>query len=150
MTLKDYSGSADRFSDLDNLYIDVFGDKRMFFVEDFYISGDLPVVKLKNFDSINDAKFLTGKNVYLDQEFELAEDEFLINDLLGAKIFYGKKFFGILKDVESYPGNDVLVIENDSGQEIMVPNVKDFVEKLDKKNKRIFLNPGKDLNYDQV
>ncbi len=152
LNLNIYSDFPERFSTLDFVFIDVFGEKRKFFIEDFYFSGQKPVIKFKNFDLVDDVKFLIGKQVFVDRENvqETGEDEFLIDDLIGADVFYGNEFFGILKSVESYPGNDVLIIEDRTGNEVLVPNVKEFIDGFSVEEKKIYLNPGKELNYDEV
>ena len=152
LNLKNYSDFSDRFLNLKYVFIDVFGDKRKFFVEDFYFSGEQLVIKFRNFDSLEDVQFLVGKEIFVDKEnfVHTESDEFLINELIGAKVFKGDKFFGKLIDVENYPGNDVLVIHNSEGNEILIPSVKEFVESIDRKNKKIFLNPDAGLNYDEV
>lgn len=152
LRLSSISDFSERFSTLDFVFIDVFGDKRKFFVEGFYFSGKHPVIKFKNFDSIEDVEFLIDKKIFVDREnlAETGENEFIVNDLIGADVYYGVEFFGKLKEIESYPGNDVFVVEKPDGNEILVPSVKEFIEQVDLENKRIYLNPGKDLNYDEV
>lgn len=152
LNLKNYSDFSGRFLNLKYVFIDVFGDKRKFFVEDFYFSGENPVIKFRNFDSVDDVKFLVGKEVFTDKKnfIEHESGEFLVNELIGAEVFKGNKFFGNLVDVENYPGNDVLVIQDADGNEVLIPSVKEFVESIDRKNKKIFLNPDAGLNYDEV
>ncbi|KUG26629.1 16s rrna processing protein rimm [hydrocarbon metagenome] len=150
LNLKSFTDFSDRFLNLPYVFIEVFGDKRKFFIEDFYFSGDEPVVKFKNFDSINDVSFLIGKNVFTDSEINInnRNNEFLVHEFIDAKVFKGIEFFGILVDVESYPGNDVMVIRCSDNKEVLVPVVKEFITRIDKKEKIIYLNPDRDLNYD--
>lgn len=152
LNLKNYSDFSDGFLSLEYVFIDVFGDKRKFFVEDFYFSGEQPVIKFKNFDSVDNVQFLVGKEVFIDKEnfVQLEPDEFLVNELIGAKVFKGDKFFGKLIDVENYPGNDVLIVEDAEGKEILIPSVKEYVELIDKEKKELYLNPDANLNYDEV
>lgn len=151
LNLKNYSDFTERFLNLKYVFIDVFGDKRKFFVEDFYFSGEQPVIKFRNFDSIDDIKFLIGKEIFIDKKnfVQSKSDEFLISELIGAEVFRGNEFFGKLMDVEAYPGNDVLVIEDKNGKEILVPSVKEFIEKVDREKKEIYLNPESDFDYDE-
>ena len=46
-----YATSTKRFFDLQEVYIDVFGSKRIFFVETVQIIKDRPVLKFKNFNT---------------------------------------------------------------------------------------------------
>lgn len=152
LNLKNYSDFSEGFLSLEFVFIDVFGDKRKFFIEDFYFSGEQAFIKFENFDSIEDVSFLVRKNVFIDKEnfIKNDSDEFLVDDLIGAKVFRGDKFFGKLMNIENYPGNDVLSIEDENGEEFLVPAVKAFIERIDEKNKIIYLNPEMDLDYDEV
>lgn len=146
------SDFSERFSTLDFVFIDVFGDKRKFFVEDFYFSGKHSVVKFTNFNSIEEVEFLVGKQIFVDREnlAQTSDNEFIIDDLIGADVFYGVEFFGKLKDIEKYPGNDVFVVTKADGNDILIPSVNEFIEKIDIDKKVIYLNPGQDLSYDEV
>ncbi len=150
LNLKSFTDFSEVFLKLPFVFIEVFGDKRKFFIEDFYFSGDQPVVKFKNFDSIDDVDFLIGKKVFIDSSNlnKELEDKLFFRQLIGEKVFRGVEFFGILVNIESYPGNDVLVINTESNKEILIPAVKEFIARIDWKNKTIFLNPDIDLNYD--
>lgn len=152
LILKNYSDSSEVLENQKIVFIDVFGDKRKFFVEDFYFSGEQPVIKFKNFDSREDVNFLVGKDIFVESIHlpDVKPDEFFIHEYIGAKIFRSYEFFGILINVESYPGNDVLVIRDLNGKEILIPLVTDFIERIDKDKKEIHLNPGMDLNYDEI
>jgi len=152
LNLKNYSGFSDSFLSLEYVFVDVFGDKRKFFVDDFYFSGEQPVIKFQNFDSVDDVQFLVSKEILVDKEnfIQPESDEFLINELIDAKVLKGNKFFGKLVDVENYPGNDVLVVLDADGNEVLIPSVKEFIESIDREKKEIYLNPDADLNYDEV
>ena len=45
------------------------------------------------------------------------------------------------------PANDVYVVKDNSGNEVLIPAVNDFVEKFDPDKKIMKLKPGEDL-YD--
>lgn len=152
LNLISYSDLSGQIEDTEVLFIDVFGDKRKFFVEDFYFTGEKPIIKFKNFDSINDVEFLTGKKIYLclENAGETNSETFIIGDLIDSDVYYGKKFFGKLRDVENYPGNDVLVIQKSDDAEILIPLVKDFVDKIDSEKKKIYLNGDVDLEDDAI
>ncbi len=152
LSLKAYSDFLEKIENVRFLLIDVFGDKREFIVEDFYFVGEKPVIKFENFDSIEDVEFLLGKHIYLlkDSLPKTEGDEFIVSDLIGAKIFYKSELFGKLKDVENYPGNDVLIIEKLDGDEILIPSVKQYIANLDMALKEIHLNDNVNLEDDEI
>ena len=152
LLLKNYFDSSKKVFGFKYVFVDVFGDKRKFFVEDFYFSGEQPVIKFKNFDTIEDVNFLIKHEVFVEKENFVNDDsdEFFASQFIGSQVFKGDKFFGKLIDVENYPGNDVLNIQDENGKEILVPVVKAFIDRIDKEKKVIYLNPEIDLDYDEV
>ena len=64
--LRSYSDFPDRFFHLEKIFIDVYNEKRLFFVEDVGRNGDYFILKLENFDSGEHVDFLVGCKVYVD------------------------------------------------------------------------------------
>ncbi len=139
-----FSDYPDRFFKLKKVYIDFFNDKKKFLVEKVSAHKDFLTVKFKNFDNAQDAGVLVGKNIYVDDEgaIRLPEGTYFVHDIIGSKVYRNNKEFGILKDVLNYPANDVYVIEDTEGKEILIPAVKDFIQNFDPDKKILVLMPG--------
>lgn len=70
----------------------------------------------------------------------LADDEYLLNDLLGMiaiDIDNGEKL-GEIVDIFETPAHDILVIDS-KNEEIMVPDVDEFIKKIDFEKRKIFV-----------
>ena len=133
-------GFADSFSELDIVFIDVFGGKRKFIVQNLEISNRGAVVKFLNFDSAEDVDFLIGKKVYITSRNSADDKEkILLSDLIGFSIFYCKKFFGLVSNVERYPGNDVISIKKEDGSEVLLPFVDEYFGDIDINKKTLEL-----------
>ena len=63
---------------------------------------------------------------------ELEEDEYYIADLIGMDVVLedGSKF-GTLKDVMETGANDVYVVEDDKGEEILLPAIRECILDVD-------------------
>lgn len=144
-----FSDFPERFFELSKVYIDFFGEKKVFFVEDVIKRKDFFYIKFRNFDSDSDTEVLFGKEIYVDSEnvVELPENHYFIHDILGSKVIRNGIEFGIVKDVLVCPANDVYVIDN-FGKEILIPAVKDYVESFDPGKKILVLKPGENLYED--
>ena len=142
-----YSDFPDRFFRLNKVYIDVFGAKRLFFVDNVVFEKSNILLKFKNFDSDYDTQFLVGKYIYIehDELISLDEDTFFIHDLIGCKVFLNDSFFGILEDVLRLSSNDIYVIKKSDGDEVMVPAVKDYIGSFNKKELTLTLK--KNIEY---
>lgn len=73
------------------------------------------------------------------QVVALPDDTYFIFDLIGCEIVEEGSggHIGRVSQVERCPANDVYVIESASGKELRCPVVKQFVKKIDVKEKRI-------------
>jgi len=133
------------------VYIDVFNDKNPFIIENAVEEKGKLLLKFKNFNTSEDVSFLVGKKIYVteDELIELPENTFYIHDLTGCKVYKNNKFFGNLIDVLSLPANDVYVIKNSEGKEILVPAVESFIDKINIKEKRIDLSEKFEFENDE-
>jgi 16S rRNA processing protein RimM len=148
-----YSDFPERFFSLDKVFIDFFGEKKLFLVEK--VTSRSPksgiFLKFKGFDTEKDARVLVGKNVFVDRNnlVKLPEGYFFIHDLIGSRVFRNEKKFGVLRDVLVYPSNDVYVIEDTGGNEVLIPAVKDYIESFDPVKKILILKPGSGIYEDE-
>ena len=145
-----YSDYPERFLNLSKVYIDFFGEKKLFFVERVKRHKDTFILKFKNFDSEKDSEILVGKEIFVDKEnlIVLPENHYFIHDLIGSKVIKEDKELGIIKDVLQYPANDVYVIEDSAGNEILIPAIRRIIESFDNVKKILKLKAGEDLFED--
>ena len=145
-----HSDFPDRFYKLDKVYIDFFNDKKEFFVEKVVAQKKQIAFKFRNFDSDKDAQVLIGKDVFVDEEkaIKLPEGSYFVHDLIGSKVFRNGEEFGSLKDVLRFPANDVYVIIDTLGEEILIPAVKDYIESFDREKKILVIKPGDEIYED--
>lgn len=136
---------------LKKIYVEVFGGYKEFFVEKTDIVKNNFILKLKNFNSEDEVLFLLGKKIYIisEDKSELDKDEFFVHDLIGSEVFRNDERFGKITDVLSLPANDVYVIDDCDGNEILIPAVKDYVESFDPVKKKLILKPGGSIYDDE-
>lgn len=147
VSLKSHTDNSERFSQLEKVYIDVYGDKRIFYIEFAEIAGNDIFVKFENFDSDYDVEFLVNKKMYVDSDslVELPEDTYFVHDLVGSKVVRASEEFGTIKEVMTLSCHDVYVIDKPDGKEVLIPAVKEFVSDFDVQNKVLYMNPEVDL-----
>lgn len=145
-----YSDFNERFFDLKTVFIEFFGNSKEYIVEKVKYIDDNIALKIKGFDSDKDAALLIGKKIFVDANnaIKLKKDTFFIHDIINSEVYREDKLFGYVKDVLVLKANDVYIIQDLSGKEILVPAVKDYIKSFDPKKKRLELMPGCDLLYD--
>ena len=105
------------------------------------------IVKLKEFDKIEEVEFLRGKELYVsrDNAVELQEDEYFITDLIGMEVVSEDgESIGILKDVILTAANDVYVVDLPDGKEVLIPAIVSCIKDVDVNEgvMRVALLPG--------
>lgn len=150
VSLFSFSDALDRFKKLKKVFIDVYGAKREFVVDKTNFEDGSWIIKFKNFDSDQDVGFLIGKKIFIDENDleSLPDDSYYIHELIGSKVFSENKFFGYLTDVLVLPTNDVYVIKDDDGKEVLIPALKEYVLNVDTKNKRVDLSSVSEMFLD--
>jgi len=129
----------------DFCFVDFFGSKKKLNVASFKRTGDNLIVLFDQFNSPDASAILLNKELYLLREETNAEQEFsyLIKDLLQSTVIAKDELLGTIKDVLSLPGNDVYVVEDTLGNEILVPAIKQIIGRFDKKKKLLHLKVNK-------
>ena len=94
------------------------------------------MVKLKNVDGIENAQKLKGLDVYINR-VDLNFNGYLDEDLIGLEVYDKDKYKGKVVDILKTNKDDLLVI---SGvKKHMVPNIEEFVKKIDLENHKIYI-----------
>lgn len=119
-----------RFEDLKSIYIDVKGDLQEFTIEQVKYSKNLVLLKLKEIDDINIAE--RYKNYYLKihrkDAKKLPKDTYFIVDLLGLDVFTTDgEHLGKIDDIFPTGSNDVYVVKNEQGKQVLIPALKDVI-----------------------
>lgn len=145
-----YSDFPDRFFSLKNVFIDFFGAKKKFSVEEVKRQNEFFLIKFANFNSDKESEILLNKEIFVDEQnaVQLPDDHFFIHDLIGSKVLRNDEMLGTIVEVLSYPANDVYVVVDEGKKETLIPAVLEFIESFNPSKKILTLKPGKDL-YDE-
>jgi len=148
--LKLFSDFPDRFLNLKKVYIDFWGDKKRFFVEDVNDLKGKIIIKFKKFDSPRDSQVLIDREIYVDEKdaVSLPDNHYFVHDLIGSEVVVEKERIGTISEVIKGKANDVLVVLTDDKNEKLIPFVLNFIEKFDASKKRLILNISKDFLED--
>jgi len=148
--VESYSGFQEGFEKLHKVYIDFWGDKKIFTVENVKEYGNSFSIKFLNFDSQRDSRVLVGREVFVDDKdfLKLPGDHFFINELIGSKVFKNEKLVGEITDVFKMPANDVMSIKGEKGNEILLPVVLEIIQSFDPVKKIMVIKEDYNLSDD--
>ena len=137
--VKPFTDDINKFSKLKIIYIDLKKELKCFEIENVYFNKNMVYLKLKGIDTVEQAQ--QYRNYYLKierKEEQLEKDTYYIVDLEGCKVYTDKQvLLGELIEVFSTGSNDVYVIKQENGKQILLPAIKDVIKNVDIKNKKI-------------
>jgi 16S rRNA processing protein RimM len=118
-------------------------------VKGFRFQGDQGLIQLEGVDNPEDGKRLGGLKVRIlgSDAAPLEEGEYFLFQLIGltAETESGERL-GVVSDLLETGAHDVLVIQPDSGDEILVPNHPEYVREVVPDEGRIVVVPPVYLN----
>ena len=143
-----FSNISEYLNELDKVFIDFWGDKKVFYVEEVKQVGNAFALKFKNFNDERDTGVFIGRDLFVakDDFVNLPENTFSVNNLIGSKVFRGRAEIGVITDVFTAPANDVIVIKKDTDKEFLLPLVLELIVEFDPEKKILILK--KEIAYD--
>lgn len=119
-------------------------EARLFSVENARLHKGQVLLKLRGINSINEAEGLRNTLVQVRSQdaVPLPENEYYIYDLLGCEVVTAAgRRLGVLASVIKSSANDVYVVPQESGAEILLPAIREVVREVDLQNRRIVVTP---------
>lgn len=142
-----FTDDISKFEDLKYVYIQLKNELKKVKIEQVRYNKNQVLLKLEGIDSIEKAE--KYRNFYLKTEKEsqedLGEDTYYIVDLIGLDVYSDKnEYLGKIEDVFPTGSNDVYVVKDNLGKQILIPAIADVVKEVDLKNKKMIINliPG--------
>ncbi|MFB9051678.1 ribosome maturation factor RimM [Formosa sp. 3Alg 14/1] len=136
------------FEDMDSVFIDLRNNLVPFFIESSQLhKSELLRIKFEDVDSEADADALMKSDLYLPLSFlpELEGNKFYFHEIIGftvEDINFGK--VGIVQSINDSTAQALFEIDRD-GIEILIPMNDEFISKVDKPNKTIFVETPEGL-----
>ena len=122
------------FKEGNTLFLGQFKNKEI--IETYRRHKQFDMVKFKGIDHINDVLKYKGDGVYIDKDsLNLSDDELLESEILEMDIYNNNSLVGKVTEYRCDNGNKVIKVNNK-----FIPFNKDFITKIDKQNKIIYMN----------
>ncbi|OQA00115.1 MAG: Ribosome maturation factor RimM [Bacteroidetes bacterium ADurb.Bin408] len=113
-----------------------------FFIEESSVSGKHFILKISDIDTEQKALTFKGKEIFVANDclntLNITENEHfkiigfhVVDEVAGA--------VGMVEEILEYPGQDIIKIKSANHVEILIPYVKSFLKKIDKKQKTVHI-----------
>ena len=138
-----FTDNINRFEDLKTLYVETKKGLENFEIEEVKYSKNTVLLKLKGIDDINIAE--KYKNCYLkisrENAVKLPEDTYFIVDLLDIKVYTDEDIYlGNIIDVYPTGSNDIYVVKNEEGKQVLLPAISEVIKDVDVQNKKMVVH----------
>ena len=142
-----FTDDISKFEELKYIYIQLKSELKKVKIEQVRYNKNQVLLKLEGIDSIEEAE--KYRNFYLKIEKksqeELGEDTYYIVDLIGINVYSeNDEYLGTIEDVFPTGSNDVYVVKDNLGKQILVPAISEVVKEVELKNKKMVIKiiPG--------
>ena len=138
--VKPFTDDIKEFETFENIYIQKKDELIEFKIESVRFAKNMVFLKLQGIDDINEAEKL--RNLYIkisrDTLPKLPENSYYIVDLLQCEVITIEgETLGKMDDVFNTGSNDVYVVKNEDGKQILLPAIKEVIKNVDIPNKKI-------------
>lgn len=106
------------------------------------------LVHFKGYDNINDVEHFKGLYLKIseDQLTELDDHEFYYHEIIGNHVYLTNgDYLGMIKEILSPGANDVWVVEQEKGKDVLIPYIEDVVKEVDVSAQKVMIEPMEGL-----
>lgn len=140
LKVKPFTDDINKFSNFKTIYIKTKNSLVEFKIEQVRYVKNMVMLKLAEIDTVEEAE--KYRNLYIkvlrNKEEELEKDSYYVVDILGCQVNTDEnQELGKVVDVFQTGSNDVYVVKDEQGKQILLPAIKDVIKNVDIKNKII-------------
>ena len=145
--VKPFTDDIRRFDKLEKIYIKNKNEQKEYEIEEVKYHKDMVLIKFKGIGNLSQANLLRNSYLIIDRENEepLEEGRYYIVDMIGIEVYTEEgKLLGILDDIFNTGSNDIYVVKDELGKQILLPAIKEVIKQVDIENKKmiVHLMPG--------
>ena len=136
------SGNPERFKKLKTIKINNTQQKA-YSIEHMRLSDRFVYLKLKDVNSRDAAEELRGKELVVEKNelMQLNPGEYFIHDLLGCEVETEEgRHLGKLADILQNSSNDIYIVRDGEGHEVLLPATSDVIKQVDLEGKKIIVH----------
>lgn len=137
-----YTDDITRFENLKSIYIQTKNDLKTVIIEEVKYSKNLVLLKLKGIDDINKAEIYKNCYIKIDRKdaVELPKNSYFIVDLIGLNVYtVDGLYLGNVIDVYSTGANDIYVVKDEKGKQVLLPAISDVIKNVDIEGKKMLV-----------
>ena len=145
--VKPFTDNIERFSNLEKIYIKNKSGQTEYKIQEVKYHKNMVLVKFEGIENPEQADLLRNSYLIVDRETEepLEAGRYYIVDMIGLDVFTDdNEYLGKLEDIYNTGSNDIYVVKNELGKQILLPAIEDVIKSIDMDNKKVIVHliPG--------
>ena len=140
---KPFTENIKLFDKLTKIYIKKKNTEKEYEIEEVKYHKNMVLIKLKGIDTVEEAEKLRDGYLQVDRKDEepLEEGTYYIVDMIGLEVYTDDgNILGKLEDIYNTGSNDIYVVKNEQGKQILLPAISEVIQKIDMENKKIIVH----------
>lgn len=128
-----FTDDINRFDDLEKVYVKTRKDEKLYKVENVRYHKNMVLLKLEGIENPEQAELLKNSYLEIDREdaIPLEEGQYFIVDLIGLEVYTDEgKLLGKVDDIYNTGANDIYVIKDELGKQILLPGIKEVIKEV--------------------
>ena len=138
--VKPFTDDLERFEELKSVLVEKGKELIEMQIEEVKYQQTVVLLKLKGVEDMNMAEKLKGCYLKIKREDarKLPNDTYFIADLIGLNVYTEDGILlGKVDDIYNNKSNDIYVIKDELGKQILLPAIKDVIKHIDIENEKI-------------
>lgn len=134
--ISDFKYKSDVFRINNNIYVGKAKEKLT--IKTYRKHKIFDMLTFNNIDNINDVLKYKNSFIYIDKN-EIKVSGYYDEDLINLEVYSKDKYIGNVVDILKGIKHDNLVVKKNEIK-TLIPNIKQFIEKIDLKENKIYIN----------
>lgn len=145
--VKPFTDNIERFSNLEKIYIKNKSGQTEYKIQEVKYHKNMVLIKFEGIENLEQADLLRNSYLIVDRETEepLEAGRYYIVDMIGLDVFTDdNEYLGKLEDIYNTGSNDIYVVKNELGKQVLLPAIEDVIKNIDMDNKKVIVHliPG--------
>ena len=145
--VKPFTDNIERFSNLEKIYIKNKSGQTEYKIQEVKYHKNMVLIKFEGIENPEQADLLRNSYLIVDRETEepLEAGRYYVVDMIGLDVFTDdNEYLGKLEDIYNTGSNDIYVVKNELGKQVLLPAIEDVIKNIDMDNKKVIVHliPG--------
>ncbi len=145
--IKLFTDDIEQFYDFEKIYIKSKKDIKEYNIQEVKYHKNMILLKLQGIDTPEQAELLKNSSIIMKRcdLKPLKEGQYYFVDLIGVDVYTDENILlGKLEDIYNTGSNDIYVVKNELGKQMLLPGTKDVIKQVSLDNKKIIVHliPG--------